>query len=169
MKTVKQATFIGVLAGLYAALTIFLAPISYSFIQIRLSEALTVLPYLTPLAIPALFIGVFFANIFGGFGPWDIFGGSLLTLIAAILTYLTRKTNKPWLAPLPPVVVNAFGVSAYLQFLVEGRDPGLTTYFLFVTTIGIGQSIACYGVGYPLLRFLQRMEWVKKLHERNMG
>ena len=162
MKTLKQIAFIGVLAGLYAALTIFLAPISYGVIQVRVSEALTVIPFLTPLAIPALFIGVFLANIFGGFGPWDILGGSLLTLIAAIFTYYLRKTNKPWLAPLPPVIINAFGVSAYLQYFVEGSEPGLGTYFFFVFTIGIGQLIACYVIGYPFLRYLMKSELLKK-------
>ncbi|HHM24183.1 MAG TPA: QueT transporter family protein [Bacteroidetes bacterium] len=162
MKTARSVAFIGVLAGLYAALTVFLAPISYSYIQVRVAEALTVLPYLTPLAIPGLFIGVLIANVFGGFGPWDIFGGSTLTLIAAVLTYLLRRTGKPYLAPLPPVLVNAFGVSAYLQFLVEGFQPGPETYFFFVVTIGIGELIACYGIGYPLLRFLLRSRWLER-------
>lgn len=162
MKTLKQIAFIGVLAGLYASLTIFLAPISYSYIQVRVAEALTVIPYLTPLAIPGLFIGVFLANFFGGFGPWDIFGGSFLTLLAAIMTYLLKKTNKPWLAPLPPVLVNAFGVSAYLQFLVEGSDPGIKTYFFFVLTIGVGQLLACYVLGYPLLRYLMKSDLLSK-------
>ena len=162
MKTARSIAFIGVLGGLYAALTVFLAPISYSYIQVRVSEALTVLPYLTPLAIPGLFLGVLIANIFGGFGPWDIFGGSALTLIAAILTYWSRKTGKPWLAPLPPVLVNAFGVSAYLQFLVEGFQPGLKTYLFFVVTIGIGELIACYAIGYPLLRWLLKSGWMEK-------
>ena len=162
MKTSRSIAFIGVLAGLYAALTVFLAPISYSYIQVRVSEALTVLPYLTPLAIPGLFLGVLIANIFGGFGPWDIFGGSTLTLIAAVLTYWTRKTGKPWLAPLPPVLVNAFGVSAYLQFLVEGFQPGLRTYLFFAVTIGVGELIACYAIGYPLLRWLQRSRWLER-------
>lgn len=166
MKTIKQITFIGVLAGLYAALTIFLAPISYSNIQVRVAEALTVLPYLTPLAIPALFIGVLLANLFGGFGPWDIFGGSFLTLIAAVLTYLIRKTNKPWLAPLPPVLVNAFGVSAYLQFMIQGFEPGLKTYFFFVLTIGLGELIACYVLGYPLLRYFMKSEVISKYFHR---
>ncbi|HDL17425.1 MAG TPA: QueT transporter family protein [Bacteroidetes bacterium] len=167
MKTIKQITFIGVFAALYSALTIFLAPISYSNIQVRVAEALTVLPYLTPLAIPALFIGVLLANLFGGFGPWDIFGGSFLTLIAAILTYLLRKTRKPWLAPLPPVLINAFGVSAYLQFMIQGFEPGLKTYFFFVSTIGLGELIACYVLGYPLLRYLMKSEVISKYFHQN--
>ena len=154
MKTVRSLTIGGLIAALYAALTILLAPVSYGPVQVRVSEALTVLPFLSPVAIPALYIGALLANIFGGFGPWDIFGGSFLTLIAAYLTHLTRKTGKSWLAPIPPIVVNAFGVSAYLQFLVKGFQPGLKTYFYFVGSIGLGEIIACFGLGYPLLRVL---------------
>lgn len=162
MKTLKGIAFIGLVAALYVALTVPLGSLGYSYIQVRVSEALTVLPYLTPLAIPALFIGAMLANIFGGFGPWDIFGGSTLTLVAAFLTYWLRKTRKPWLAPLPPVLINAFGVSAYLQFLVEGFSPGLKTYFFFVLTVGIGELIACYGLGYPLLRLFMRSRWLDR-------
>ncbi len=156
MKTIKQITFVGVIAGLYTALTLIFAPISYSYIQVRIAEALTVLPFLTPLAIPALFIGVFLANLFGGFGPWDWFGGSFLSLLAAVLTWLSRKLRRPWLAPVPPILLNAFGVSLYLQYMVEGFVPGLKTYLFFVVTIGIGEIIACLGLGYPLLRYLMR-------------
>ena len=163
MKTVRSVAIGGLIAALYAALTILLAPISYGPLQVRVSEALTVLPFLTPVAIPGLYIGALLANIFGGFGPWDIFGGSFLTLIAAYLTYLTRRTGKLWLAPIPPVLVNALGVSAYLQFLVEGFQPGLRTYFYFVGTIGLGEVIACFGLGYPLLRLLVKSGWVERL------
>ena len=163
MKTVRSLALGGILAALYAALTILLAPISYGPLQVRVSEALTVLPFLTPVAIPGLAVGALLANIFGGFGPWDIIGGSFLTLIAAYLTRLTAKTGKPWLAPVPPILINAFGVSAYLQFLVTGFQPGIKTYFYFVVTIGLGELIACFGLGYPLLRFLMK----KKLFIKN--
>lgn len=148
-------------AALYAALTVWLAPLSYGPVQVRLSEALTVLPFLEPAAVPGLFIGCFIANLYGGLGPWDIFAGSLLTLGAAYLTCLVGKTRKPWLAPLPPVLFNAFGVSAYLQLLFEppripflGNLPG---YFVFVITVGLGELIACCAIGLPLLYALRRL------------
>ena len=159
-----------VVAAAYAALTIWLAPISYGPIQVRLSEALTVLPFLAPASIWGLFLGCLIANVFGGLGPWDIFAGSFLTLAAAALTYLLRRTGKPWLAPLPPVILNAFGVSAYLQLLFEppriallGNMPG---YFVFVVTVGIGEIIACYAVGLPLLYALRRLKVFK--HSRDL-
>lgn len=161
--TIRTISIGAVVAAAYAALTIWLAPISYLAIQVRLSEALTVLPFVESAAIWGLFLGCLIANIYGGLGPWDIFAGSFLTLAAAALTYLLRRTGKPWLAPLPPVILNAFGVSAYLQLLIEpprlGNIPG---YFVLVITVGIGEIIACYAVGLPLLYALRRLKVFKQ-------
>jgi uncharacterized membrane protein len=151
MKNVsRNLAMAGIIGALYAVLTILLAPISYGPIQVRIAEALTILPFFFPSAIPGLYVGCMAANIFGGFGPIDIFGGSALTLLAAFATYWTGKINRPWLAPLPPVIINAFGVSLYLHVL-----SGLP-YWLTVLYIGIGQTIACYGLGLPLLHLLKR-------------
>jgi uncharacterized membrane protein len=138
----------GIIAALYAVITILLAPISYGPVQVRVSEALTVLPYLTPAAIPGLFMGCLLANIYGGLGIYDIVGGSFITLLAAFFTYLLSRTKKPILAPLPPVLLNAFGVSLYLHFLF--RMP----YWLTVAYVGIGEVVACYILGYPLLKII---------------
>ena len=139
---------VGMIAALYAGLTIILAPISYGPIQVRVSEALTVIPYLTPAAIPGLFIGCVVANVYGGLGIYDIVGGSLCTLLAAFLTHLLSRTKRPIFAPLPPVLVNAFGVSLYLHFLFK------LPYLLTVLYIFFGEVIACYILGYPLLKIL---------------
>lgn len=146
----KNIAIAGIIGALYAALTIILAPISYGPVQVRLAEALTVLPYIFPPAIPGLYFGCMAANIFGGFGPIDIFGGSLLTLIAALLTYWLRRYKKPWLAPLPPVLVNAFGVSLYLHVLSD------LPYWITVSYIAIGEVVACYAFGLILLYALQK-------------
>jgi uncharacterized membrane protein len=103
----KYIAQVGIIAALYAAITILLAPISYGPIQVRVSEALTVLPFLTPAAVPGLFLGCLVANVYGGLGLPDIIGGSLCTLLAAFLTYLVSKTRRPILAPVPPIVVNS--------------------------------------------------------------
>lgn len=136
------------IAALYAVVTIVLAPISYGPIQIRVSEALTILPYLTPSAIPGLFLGCLLANIYGGLGIYDILGGSFITLVAGFFTYLLSKKRKPILAPLPPVLFNAFGVSLYLHLLFK------LPYWLTVVYVGTGEIIACYLLGYPLLRII---------------
>jgi uncharacterized membrane protein len=143
---------VGIIASLYAALTIVLAPISYGPLQVRISEALTILPFLTPSAVPGLFVGCLVANIYGGLGIYDIVGGSLCTLLAAYLTYLLSKTKQPLLAPLPPVVVNALGVSLYLHFLFQ------LPYWLTVAYIAVGEIIACFVVGYPLLLVILKQE-----------
>ncbi len=143
----RQLVRMSLLAALYVALTLILRPFSYGVIQVRVSEALTVLPYLTPAAIPALFVGVIIANLLGGLGILDIVLGSLATLVAGVLTW---KMPRPWLAPLPPVLVNAVIVGAYLSYLFSYPT------ILAMLWVGAGQIVACYILGYPLLVYLRR-------------
>ena len=135
------------LAAIYAALTIALAPISYGPLQFRVAEAMTVLPWFYPDAIPGLFVGCLIANLYGGYGIWDVVFGSAATLAAA---WLTRRMKNLWLAPLPPVLVNAIVVGAILSVL-EGLP-----FWLTAAEVGLGQFGACYALGLPLLLFLRR-------------
>lgn len=100
-----------VIGALYAAMTLLLAPISYGPIQLRLSEAMTLLPIVLPQAIPGLFVGCLIANLYTGMLT-DIIFGSLATLLAAIGTYLLRK--KPILAAACPVISNGVIVGMVL-------------------------------------------------------
>jgi len=149
---VGDVAYTGVIVALYASLTIGLAPISYGVYQVRVAEALTVLPFIYPPAIMGLFIGCLVANIFGGNGLQDIIFGSLFTLIAGCLTYLASKVKSRkfgiGLAPLPPVIINAFGVAIYLS-----KITGMS-YLFVVQMIGLGELVACYLLGIPLLIFL---------------
>ncbi|MCR4435957.1 MAG: QueT transporter family protein [Clostridiales bacterium] len=131
-----------IIAALYAAVTILFAPISYLQVQVRVSEALTVLPAFTPAAIPGLFIGCVIANIFGGVGMLDIIFGSLATLAAAFLSY---KMPKKYLVPLPPVILNGIIVGATLSY--EYNLPLLET----MLWVAVGEAAACYILGYILL------------------
>ena len=145
---------IALIAAIYVTISIVFAPISYGPIQIRIAEALTVLPFIDPAAIGGLFLGCILANLLGGLGIADVLGGSLCTLIAAILTYHMKKAI---FAPLPPVLVNSIGVSLYLHLIFD------LPYWLTVAYIGFGQLIACYIIGYPLLIVLLRRKiWVYK-------
>ena len=135
-----------IIAGMYAALTYILAPLSYGQIQIRISEALTVLPAFTPAAIPGLFIGCLAANLLGPNGIIDVLAGSVATLIAAVLS---RYMPKKWMVPLPPVVVNALAIGALLNYLYQAPLL-LTMLYVFA-----GQALACYGLGYPLMLLLE--------------
>ena len=136
---------VAMIATIYVVLNIIFAPISYGPIQVRIAEALVVLPFIDPSAIIGLFLGCILANVIGPLGMVDIMGGSLCTLVAAYLTY---KVKNPKLAPLPPVLINAFGVSIYLHLIFD------LPYWITVLYIGMGEVIACYVLGYPLLILL---------------
>lgn len=166
--SLRETALAGLIAAVYAVLGLAFLPISFGVYQIRVAEALTVLPFLTRAAIPGLFVGCLIANMFGGMGWQDIVFGSLLTLIAAVLTRMVFLLSR-WLqerqavagdtvgvvlAPLPPVLVNAFGVSAYLAPILG------IGYWFSVQMIGVGQLIACYLLGLPLLRLLQKRPWL---------
>ena len=110
--TTRSLCVSAVIAALYAAMTLLLAPISYGPIQLRLSEAMTLLPILLPQAVPGLFVGCLIANLYTGMLT-DIVFGSLATLLAAIGTYLLRK--KPLLAAACPVAANAVIVGLVLS------------------------------------------------------
>ncbi|MEP0827684.1 MAG: QueT transporter family protein [bacterium] len=148
----RDIAYAGIIAALYAVLSIVFAPISFGVYQIRVAEALTVLPFLFPSAPYGLFAGCLVANIYGGNGIQDIIFGSLLTLLAGLLTrYAAKLKPRPiavMIAPLPPVIINAFGVALYLAEIFK------MPYFTVVLMIGVGQLAACYLIGLPLLILL---------------
>ena len=97
MKKSNKVTFLtqaAVIAAIYVVLTIIFAPFSFGEVQVRISEALTVLPFFTPAAIPGLFVGCIIANLFGGAIPADIVFGSIATLLGALGTYALRKNEQ---------------------------------------------------------------------------
>lgn len=103
------------IAAIYVVLTVILAPFSYGEVQVRVSEALTILPVFTPAAIPGLFVGCLISNILGGCILPDIIFGSIATLLGACFTYLLRNRNK-FLAPLPPIISNILIVPFVLHY-----------------------------------------------------
>lgn len=139
------------IAAVYVVLTVLLGEFSYGPIQFRVSEALAILPLVEPSAILGITIGCAISNIFGGFGPIDIIGGSLVTLTAAIIT--SKMPNK-MLAALPPIILNSLIVSIWVS-----KMSGLP-YIPIVFNILIGEIIA---VGVLGLIFLSAYEkYVKK-------
>jgi uncharacterized membrane protein len=141
-----------VIASIYVVLTFIFAPISYGVMQVRISEALTILPFFTPVAIPGLFIGCLVANVLGPYGLIDMVFGSLATLLSAYLSYSLRKNSA--LVPLPPVIVNGIVIGGLLHF-GYGVPVSLIGCMLWVS---LGQALSCYGLGYPLLNILRRYE-----------
>ena len=156
MKTFKQnkVLFIAqaaMVAAIYVVLTLVGASFSYGEVQVRISEALTILPVFTPAAIPGLFIGCLLSNILGGCILPDIIFGSLATLIGAIFTWMLRDRNK-FLAPLPPVIANMIVVPFVLRY---GYQVPLPIPFMMLT-VGIGEVISCGVLGLILYTALNR-------------
>lgn len=110
------------IAAIYVVLTVILAPFSYGEVQVRVSEALTILPVFTPAAIPGLFVGCLISNILGGCILPDIIFGSIATLLGACFTYLLRNRNK-FLAPLPPIISNILIVPFRLSGAASDSVP----------------------------------------------
>ncbi|RGO23048.1 QueT transporter family protein [Dorea sp. OM02-2LB] len=133
------------IAAIYVVLTLVFAPFSYGEVQVRISEALTILPLFTPAAIPGLFVGCLISNILGGCVLPDIIFGSLATLIGAIGTYMLRKQNK-FLAPLPPIIANALIVPFVLRYAYQVPLP----IPFMMLTVGIGEVISCGVLGMIL-------------------
>ncbi|MEG0830703.1 MAG: QueT transporter family protein [Anaerovoracaceae bacterium] len=153
MKT-KHLIQAAVIAAIYAVLTIVLAPLSYGPMQIRISEALTILPFFTPAAIPGLFIGCFISNVLGPYGIIDMVCGSLATLIAAFFSYKLAK--RPILVPLPPVILNGVIIGGMLYY-AYGVPMNL---FVCMGWVALGQAAACYIVGYPLMKLLSKYKGI---------
>lgn len=126
-------------------------------IQVRFSEALTVLPYFTPAAIPGLFIGCFLSNILTGCALPDIIFGSLATLLGALGTYALRKWK--WCAPVCPIIANTIIVPFVLVYgyglLIEGMTLVQCLGF-YCLTVGAGEVISCGILGMILLRILDK-------------
>lgn len=145
----------GFIAALYVVLT-YLAGVmnlAYGPVQFRFSEALTVLPFLFPEAIPGLFVGCIVSNLISPYGVLDLVVGSLATLIAAVWT---NRCGKRWFAPMPPVVANALLVGAMIAWYEAGFGAGFVPAFAYnALTVGLGELVVCYVLGLPLLAVLE--------------
>ncbi|MDD3346749.1 QueT transporter family protein [Oscillibacter sp.] len=149
---IRRLTTAAVIAAAYAALTLFLPIPQYGGVQLRVAEAMTVLPFLFPEAVPGLAVGCFLANLLGSPYVLDWIFGTLATLLAALWT--SRLKNR-YLAPLPPVLCNAVIVGAEIAyFSVLDGAAFLPAFALNAVTVGLGEAIACYALGLPLLRWL---------------
>lgn len=160
-------THAGVIAAVYAALTLVLQPLSFGVFQIRIAELLTVLPVYTPAAVPGLTVGCFLSNLVGlsaGANPaggWDLLFGSAATAVAAWVTRkwgTARVHGLPLWSTLPPVVINALVVGTEL-FLVYGGLP----WWLHVAAVAGGQAVACVGCGLLLAAALEKTGVAKRL------
>ena len=150
-KSILFMTQSAMIAAIYVVLTIVFAPFGFGEVQVRIAEALTILPYFTPAAIPGLFIGCLIGNVIGGAILPDIIFGSLATLLGACFTYLLRKKSK-YLAPLPPIIANMLIIPFVLRY---AYGVPLPVPFMMLT-VGIGEIISCGGLGMILLTGLRK-------------
>lgn len=146
-----------IIAALYAALTLLLAPMSFGLVQVRVSEALTLLPVLMPEAVPALFVGCLLANFLGGATALDVVFGALATLLAAVCTRLLRRRLLP--AMLMPVLFNGAIVGTVVYF---AYSPGVPVA-LCMLSVAAGEAISCCALGPIMLKALERIPQ-KMLH-----
>lgn len=142
---IRKIAASAMIAAMYAALTIMLAPISFGSLQFRVAEAMTVLPFIMPESIPGLFVGCLIANFAGGMGLIDVFFGSAATFLAAAVSY---KSPNIWIAAASPVLFNALIVGGYLSFITD------TPLLLSMLYIGASEAVICFALGVPLCRLL---------------
>lgn len=150
-KTTLHLAVNAAVAAMYVALTVpFGALATNPFVQIRPGEALTVLPIIMPYTVWGLTVGCMIGNVTSAFGLWDILLGALVTFVAAVLT---SKMKRDFLAPIPPMVLNALLLP--LVWLITA-PVGIATYLLQVAGLLVSQGVACFGLGLPLLRLTRK-------------
>ena len=150
----KKLVFIcqaAVIAALYVVLTYVFSAFASGIIQVRVSEALTILPAFTPAAIPGLVIGCLLSNTLTGCVLLDIIFGSVATLIGALGSYALRRHT--WLVPIPPIVSNMIIVPFVLRYAYGATDA----FPFMIATVGAGEIISCYLLGMLLYGALKKM------------
>lgn len=146
---VNQAAMIG---AIYVVLGVVFAAFGTKAIQVRLAEALTILPIFTGAAVPGLFIGCLVSNVLSGGILPDVICGSLATLMGALGTYKLGRIH-PMLAPLPPIIANTLVIPFVLRY--GYGEPFPIPYMML--TVGIGEVLSCGVLGMILYMALKPM------------
>jgi len=156
--TAMKLAFGGVIAALYVVLTLVANAfgLASGAIQVRISEALTILPVFTAAAVPGLTVGCVLANLITGCAPWDVVFGSLATLIGAVGTRLLK--DHPYVAWIPPVVSNMAIVPIVLQQVYGVPDA----WWYLVLTVGAGEVISCGVLGLLLYQAASKIPQLKQ-------
>ena len=156
----RQIALNGIVAGLYAAITILTASFAYGNIQFRISEALMMLLLFEPHLNIGLTIGCLIANLFSTVSVLDIVIGTAATLLACLLT---TRIKKPWLAPLPTILVNAVMVGAMLSWLYMPSEQFWYGLLVFGGEGGAGEAAVLYVLGIPLYYAMKKTNFIEKL------
>lgn len=149
----NRTTFVvysAIIAAIYVVLCTVFRPISFSYIQVRIAEALTILPYFTPAGIPGVTIGCLLSNIIGGADILDIVFGTIATLLGACGSYALRKYK--FLVPLPPILANTIIIPWVLKFAYSEVLP----IPFMMLTVGVGEVLSAGVLGIILLYALSQ-------------
>lgn len=155
------------IAAVYVVLCLVLAPLSYGTIQIRVSEALTLLPVLCPEAIVGVTIGCFLSNMIAS-APVDMIVGTLVTLLAALATYKLRRVRWKGLAiagSIPPVLFNAVIVGIELTLLYYPANSAFVIFLLNIASVGAGQIVSCSILGVLLVYVIEKNPTLLRLFQ----
>ena len=157
--TTRQIALNGVIAGLYAAITILTASFAYGNIQFRIADALCVLVVLDPSLTIGLTLGCLIANIFSTVSALDIVIGTAGTLLGCLLA---AKARKDWLVPVPVILANAVLVGAMLAYVLT---PGalLQGFLINGGEVLLGEAAVLYALGVPLLLFFRKSGLMDRL------
>lgn len=141
--------------------------LAYGPIQFRLSEALTLLPFYFPAAIPGLVVGCFLANLGSPYGLVDLIFGSLASLLAALATGALGRLKDRWpaalfLAPLPVIFINAFIIGAEITFFLP-QAASLKGFFISASQVALGQAVVVFSLGLPLTLALSRTRFFSQI------
>ena len=158
--TSRQIALNGLVAGLYAAVTILTASFAYGNIQFRIAEALCPLVALEPSLTIGLTLGCLIANLFSTVSVLDIVIGTAATLLACLLT---TRIKKPWLAPLPTILVNAVMVGAMLSWVLMPPSEFWNGLLVFGGEVGAGEAAVLYVLGIPLYYAMKKTNFIEKL------
>ena len=157
--TTKQIALNGILAGLYAAVTILTSSFAYGNIQFRLADSLCLLTALEPSLAVGISLGCLIANLFSTVTALDIFVGTAATLLGCLLTAKIRKTA---LVPLPTLLSNTLLVGAMLAFCYA-PEAFRRGFILFGAEIALGQAVVLYALGVPLYLLAKKTALIEKL------
>lgn len=159
MSNIKFLTRASLIAAIYIILVLIQLPmgnLAFGPIQLRIAEGLTLLPFVDPAAIPGLFVGCLVSNIilasYSTFGMIDVFGGSLVTLLAA---YLTSKMPNKFAAALPPILLNGIIVSIWVSYFTK------IPYFFTFLGISGGELGSILIFGYLILSVYEKVNYHK--------
>ena len=162
--SVRELTLAAVVAAVYFVLCYFgnIFQLTFGPVQVRLGEALTVLPFLFPATAPGVAMGCLLTNVLSPYGPIDMVVGTLATAVAA---WLTMKTPRWYLAALPPIVMNALLLPPMWAWAEAGAVNGAfwASYWFNLWTFVAGEAVACYVLGTVLLKALPKVKFFRPM------